>query len=201
MKVNHLNLTVTDPVETQQFFVKYFGLKPRGKGHQNIALPSDDNDMVLSLIDKVTHATVNMHLSWGPELRYSNLFWALPDKHCYMAVGYRGQVIMIYPDLDVVAVTTGPVNYQLSKLADYISVAVISDTSLPPDAASESLLANKIRLRPYESVADAVRLRIGEASRLTLFRKSSGNRPLYAATTLSVTSTFTACFIGSTRVP
>ena len=27
MKVNHLNLTVTDLVETQQFFVKYFGLQ------------------------------------------------------------------------------------------------------------------------------------------------------------------------------
>jgi CubicO group peptidase (beta-lactamase class C family) len=95
-------------------------------------------------IDKVTHATVNMHLSWAPELRYSNLFWALPDKHCYMAVGYHGQVIMIYPDLDVVAVTTGRANYQLSKLADYISSAVKSDTALPPDAASEKLLADKI---------------------------------------------------------
>ena len=51
MKVNHLNLTVTDPVETQQFFVKYFGLKPRGKGNQNIALLSDDNGMVLSLMN------------------------------------------------------------------------------------------------------------------------------------------------------
>ena len=51
MKVNHLNLTVNDPVETQQFLVKYFGLKPRGKGNQNIALLSDDNGMVLSLMN------------------------------------------------------------------------------------------------------------------------------------------------------
>ena len=50
MKVNHLNLTVTDPVETQQFLVKYFGLKPRGKGNQKMALLSDDNGMVLSLM-------------------------------------------------------------------------------------------------------------------------------------------------------
>jgi lactoylglutathione lyase len=50
MKVNHLNLTVTDPVETQQFLVKHFGLKPRGKGNQNIALLSDNNGMVLSLM-------------------------------------------------------------------------------------------------------------------------------------------------------
>jgi hypothetical protein len=31
MRVNHLNLTVTDPVETQQFLVKHFGLKPEEK--------------------------------------------------------------------------------------------------------------------------------------------------------------------------
>ena len=50
MKVNHLNLTVTDPVETQQFLVKYFALKAKGKGNQNIALLSDDNGMVLTLM-------------------------------------------------------------------------------------------------------------------------------------------------------
>jgi lactoylglutathione lyase len=50
VKVNHLNLTVADPVETQQFLVKYFGLKPRGKGNHVIALLSDDNGMVLSLM-------------------------------------------------------------------------------------------------------------------------------------------------------
>ena len=54
MKVNHLNLTVTDPVETQQFLVKHFGLKPRGKGNQKIALLSDDNGMVLSLMGRVS---------------------------------------------------------------------------------------------------------------------------------------------------
>jgi lactoylglutathione lyase len=52
MKVNHLNLTVADPVETQQFLVKYFELKPRGKGNHVITLLSDDNGMVLSLMGR-----------------------------------------------------------------------------------------------------------------------------------------------------
>jgi CubicO group peptidase (beta-lactamase class C family) len=95
-------------------------------------------------IDKMSHATLDMRASWEPELRYSNLFWALPDKHVYMAVGYHGQVIMVFPDLDVVAVTTGRDNYPLSKLADYISSSVKSDTALPADAASAKLLADKI---------------------------------------------------------
>jgi catechol-2,3-dioxygenase len=51
MKLNHLNLTVTDPVATQEFLIKYFGLKPRGKGNHNIAFLSDDNGIVLSLMN------------------------------------------------------------------------------------------------------------------------------------------------------
>ena len=47
-------------------------------------------------IDKVTHATVDMP-PLELELRYSNLFWALPNKHVYMAVGYHRQVIMVFP--------------------------------------------------------------------------------------------------------
>jgi len=95
-------------------------------------------------IDKVTHATVNMQPPPEPELRYSNLFWVIPDEHVYMAVGYHRQVIMVFPDLDILAVTTGRGNYPFSKLADYISSSVESDTALPADAASAKLLANKI---------------------------------------------------------
>jgi lactoylglutathione lyase len=51
MKLNHLNLTVTNPVETQDFLTKYFGLKPRGKCNRNMALLSDDNGMVLTLMN------------------------------------------------------------------------------------------------------------------------------------------------------
>ena len=95
-------------------------------------------------IDKVSHATVKMTpLESG--LRYSNLFWAFPDKHVYMAVGYHRQVIMVFPDLDIVAVTTGRASFQLGELADFISSSVKSDTALPADAASAKLLANKIR--------------------------------------------------------
>src|SRR5271166_50467 len=100
-------------------------------------LPSD-------WIDQVTHATIDPHAPGEPELRYSNLFWVLPHKHVYAAAGYHGQLIMVFPELDVVVVTTGRDNYPLSALAGYISSSVKSDTALPPDAASANLLANKI---------------------------------------------------------
>jgi CubicO group peptidase (beta-lactamase class C family) len=94
-------------------------------------------------IDKVNHATIDMHL--GQDLRYSNCFWALPEKHVYMATGYRGQLIMVFPELDVVAVTTGRSNFLSNELADLISESVKSDKPIPADEASTKLLAQKIR--------------------------------------------------------
>jgi len=38
-------------------------------------------------VDRVRHATVNMHASFDPELRYSNSFWVMPNKTIYMAWG------------------------------------------------------------------------------------------------------------------
>ena len=96
----------------------------------------------LAWIDKVNHATIDMHLE--PGLRYSNCFWALPEKHVCMADGYRGQLIMVFPDLDVVAVTTGRANFSLNEITDLISSSVKSDTSLSADAASVKVLADKI---------------------------------------------------------
>ena len=106
-------------------------------------------------IDKVSQATVHPHGSSNPELRYGNLFWSVPDKHFYMAAGSHGQAIVVFPDLDIVAVTTGSADYYLSRqlgyltgdygLADQITGSVKSETALPADAAGATLLANQIR--------------------------------------------------------
>jgi catechol-2,3-dioxygenase len=48
MKLNHLNLTVTDVPVVRQFLAQYFGLRDGG-GNNNMAFLSDDNGMVLSL--------------------------------------------------------------------------------------------------------------------------------------------------------
>jgi CubicO group peptidase (beta-lactamase class C family) len=93
-------------------------------------------------IDKVRHAKVDM-IPTG--LKYSNLFWVFPDKDAYMAVGFNGQVIMVFPGLDVVAVTTARAYHPLGNLAHYVSNSVKSDTALPPDPAGAKLLENEIR--------------------------------------------------------
>ncbi len=96
-------------------------------------------------INRISHAAVIMNLSREPDMRYSNFFWALPNKHVYMAVGYHCQLIMVFTELDIVAVTTARDFCPFSKLADYISSAVKSEGALPSDAAGADLLANKIR--------------------------------------------------------
>jgi lactoylglutathione lyase len=66
MKLNHLNLTVDDPPQSQAFLAKYFGLKPMGKGGAKMAFLSDDNGMVLSL--------TSMTLSGESSVRYPTTF-------------------------------------------------------------------------------------------------------------------------------
>ena len=61
-----------------------------------------------------------------------------------MAVGRYGQVIMIFPDLDIVVVTTGHKEYPLSEFAESIYRSAKLDTSLPADPVGAKLLADKI---------------------------------------------------------
>jgi CubicO group peptidase (beta-lactamase class C family) len=96
-------------------------------------------------IERVSHATVDMHGTFEPEMRYSNQFWALPKKQVYMAVGYHCQMIMVFPERDIVAVTTARDFCPFSRMADLISGAVQSEAALPPNPAGAAQLANAIR--------------------------------------------------------
>ena len=66
MKLNHLNLSVTDPVLSQAFLAKYFGLSISGKPNDKICFLEDDHGMVLSL--------TNMTLAAESEVRYPATF-------------------------------------------------------------------------------------------------------------------------------
>jgi catechol-2,3-dioxygenase len=65
MKLNHLNLTVSDVVAAGQFLEKYFGLEQRG-GNKNIAFLSDEDGMVLTL--------TSMKVGQETEVRYPATF-------------------------------------------------------------------------------------------------------------------------------
>lgn len=96
-------------------------------------------------VNKVNHATVDMHTSFAPALRYANFFWALPERNLYWASGYHCQLIMVYPALDLVAVTTGRDNCAVTILAASIPKVAKSETALQPDPAGTELLASAIR--------------------------------------------------------
>ncbi len=95
-------------------------------------------------IDAVIHATVNMHMTDNSSLYYSNLFWAVPDKHLYMAVGDHCQLIMVLPEPDIVAVVTARDYCPFGKLADMIAGSVKSETALPANPQGSDLLAKAI---------------------------------------------------------
>jgi lactoylglutathione lyase len=72
MQLNHLNLTVTDVREAQQFLAKYFGMEDAG-GNANMALLRDGHGMMLTLTSmKVGRETevkypATFHIGFGQE--------------------------------------------------------------------------------------------------------------------------------------
>jgi CubicO group peptidase (beta-lactamase class C family) len=80
---------------------------------------------------------------------YANLWWSLPEKDAYMALGRHSQLILVLPKLDVVAVMTGILrddeHYPMPRLVDDISAAVKSDQPLPADPIAHALLDAALR--------------------------------------------------------
>jgi CubicO group peptidase (beta-lactamase class C family) len=94
--------------------------------------------------DVLNHATVNMHASYDPNQRYSNLFWVFPGGRVFMANGWHGQNIAVFPDLDIVAVVTAHKYVSQFALIEGIYAAVKSDSALPANPNAAALLANAI---------------------------------------------------------
>jgi CubicO group peptidase (beta-lactamase class C family) len=95
--------------------------------------------------DVLSHAIVNMHASHDSNQSYSNFFWVFPDKRVYIANGKNGQLIVVFPDLDIVAVTTARHQLHYKALIDSISGAVKSETALPPNAGAVEQLADAVK--------------------------------------------------------
>jgi CubicO group peptidase (beta-lactamase class C family) len=115
--------------------------------------------------DVLNHPLVDMRASFDRSLRYSNFFWVFPERHVYMAVGWHGQLIAIFPDLDVVTVVTAHRFVRFTDLIDGISEAVKAETALPPNTAGAGLLDNAIKdaaiekptaINPVPEIAPAI---------------------------------------------
>jgi len=78
--------------------------------------------------------------------KYANLWWSVPARDAFMALGRHGQLIVVLPKLDVVAVMTGVVpdgekRYPLFALIDQIVAAVKSEKPLTRDLEGHAALS------------------------------------------------------------
>ncbi|MFL5180568.1 MAG: serine hydrolase domain-containing protein [Microvirga sp.] len=90
--------------------------------------------------------------------KYANLWWSIPDRDAFMALGRHGQSIVVLPTLDIVAVLTGVIpdnerRYPVSALIDRIVAAVKSDQPLPPDPEGEAALGASLLKAASEKAA------------------------------------------------
>ncbi|MFJ6324126.1 MULTISPECIES: serine hydrolase domain-containing protein [unclassified Rhizobium] len=95
--------------------------------------------------DVLSHRLVNVHASNNPNESYSNFIWVFPDRHVYMANGKNGQLIVVFPDLDVVVVTTARQQLRYKTLIDAVSDAVRSESSLPSNPKAVAQLADAVK--------------------------------------------------------
>ena len=95
--------------------------------------------------DVLNHTLVNVHASDDRNESYSNFIWVFPDRHVYMMNGKNGQLIVVFPDLDVVVVTTARKQVRYKTLIDAVAGAVRSGSALPPNPNALEQLANATR--------------------------------------------------------
>jgi CubicO group peptidase (beta-lactamase class C family) len=96
-------------------------------------------------VDRVAQGKVEA----GNGFHYANLWWSLPEKHAFMALGRHSQLILVLPDLDIVTVMTGTMEdteyYPKAALIDSIAAAVKSDGPLTPNPEGDSILSESVR--------------------------------------------------------
>jgi CubicO group peptidase (beta-lactamase class C family) len=136
--------------------------------------------------DVLSHRLVNMHASWDAELSYSNFLWVFPDRRVYMFNGKNGQYIFVFPDQDIVAVTTARKNPSMKGFIDAVAATVKSASALPPnpDAAEQLAIAIKdaatekpTAIGPTSAIASAVSGKTYKFSEGSLTLYLNGVRP------------------------
>ena len=95
--------------------------------------------------DTVARASVDMHQSYAPSLRYANGWWVFPQRGVYMAVGYHRQLIVVLPKFDMVAVLTGKSHYSFDLLLGLLEASASSPVPLPENAMAHAELARRVR--------------------------------------------------------
>jgi CubicO group peptidase (beta-lactamase class C family) len=93
--------------------------------------------------------TVDMGI---PGFAYADGWWAIPKRKAYFAAGFNRQLIMVLPELGVVAAVTGRAPYPFTDLIAHLERAAKSATALAANDASHALLQQRIAAVANEPV-------------------------------------------------
>jgi hypothetical protein len=116
-------------------------------------------------LETARHASVDMGL--GFDLHYGNLFWSIPSKDVYMAVGFHRQLIVPMPSLEIVAVFTGAARYSnavgapsrpsypLGAVLNKLKGSVQSDTALAGSTEGAAALSGAIERVAHQARTEA----------------------------------------------
>jgi len=94
--------------------------------------------------DTVTRASIDMHQSFAPALRYANGWWVFPERGIYMAVGYHRQLIVVLPKYDMVAVLTGKSHYSFDLLLGLLEASASTPIPLSENKMAQAELAKRV---------------------------------------------------------
>ena len=120
-----------------------------------------------SWIEGVRAANVEIPESWARDLRYGAQFWVMPLRDAFMAVGTHRQLIVVMPNLDIVAVVTSSARfptpsamastprYGFGTLVDYLAAAVVADGAVAAEPTVTAELAERVKAAAIEQPAPA----------------------------------------------
>lgn len=94
-----------------------------------------------SWVDRVFSPKVDMDF---PGYRYADFWWSIPGRKAFFASGFFRQVIMVLPELGVVAAVTGREHYPFNDLINHLERAARSSNPLPESAAAQAALQRAV---------------------------------------------------------
>ncbi|HSV50819.1 MAG TPA: hypothetical protein VLJ57_01785 [Burkholderiaceae bacterium] len=82
-----------------------------------------------SWVERVFKPKVDMDF---PGYRYADYWWSIPGRKAYFASGFNRQVIMVLPELGVVAALTGRDHYPFNDLINHLERAARASRGARP---------------------------------------------------------------------
>jgi CubicO group peptidase (beta-lactamase class C family) len=92
-------------------------------------------------VDRVFAPKVDMGI---PGFRYADYWWSIPSRGAYIMAGFNRQLVLVLPELNVVAAMTGRANYPFEDVIAHLQRAASSAAPLPENPEGQSVLRTRI---------------------------------------------------------